>query len=117
MERGIVFGKQEREHHFESRAVTRLIGPGCDADCPHCEAPVKFMARVRATQVICNVYEDGRWDRVEHFHSPCYEDAGSPYGDPDTSKLRYSSRGLAETPPEVEVVEPTPRALGTTALR
>ena len=33
-------------------------------------------------QVICNVYVKGRWDRVEHFHAPCYEEAGQPFGEP-----------------------------------
>jgi hypothetical protein len=33
-------------------------------------------------QMICNVYADGVWQRVEHFHAECYETAGRPYGDP-----------------------------------
>jgi hypothetical protein len=65
-----------------SRAVTRLIEPGSDTACAHCAMPVKFMARVRLRQVIANVYVDGRWHRVEHFHDPCYEAAGQPYGAP-----------------------------------
>ncbi|MSV90806.1 MAG: hypothetical protein F2754_11365 [Actinobacteria bacterium] len=43
---------------------------------------MKFQARVRLQQVICNVYLDGAWDRVEHFHAECYEIAGSPYDQP-----------------------------------
>jgi hypothetical protein len=31
--------------------------------------------------VIANVYVDGTWDRVEHFHAECYEAAERPYGD------------------------------------
>ncbi len=51
-------------------------------DCAHCESQVKFRARQRDLQVICNVYEDGRWARVEHFHEHCYLEAGEPHGSP-----------------------------------
>jgi hypothetical protein len=66
----------------ESRAVIRTIEPGNSAICPHCGQIVKFQARVQGKQVICNVYADGKWDRVEHFHATCYEEAGQPYGAP-----------------------------------
>lgn len=65
-----------------SRAVIRVIEPGCAATCAKCEEAVKFIARVNGRQVIANVYEDGRWNRVEHFHEECYATAGSPYGEP-----------------------------------
>ena len=65
----------------ESRAVTRTIEPGNSAICVHCGAPVKFVARAQGRQVIANVYKDGAWDRVEHFHADCYGEAGEPYGD------------------------------------
>ncbi len=65
---------------FKSRAVERLVEPGNSAVCVHCRQPVKFVARAQHRQVIANVYVDGAWDRVEHFHSPCYETAGAPYG-------------------------------------
>jgi hypothetical protein len=65
-----------------SRAVTRPVDPGNDANCAHCGEPVKFAARHQRRQVIANVYLDSRWDRVEHFHEDCYEAAGSPYGEP-----------------------------------
>ena len=29
-----------------------------------------------------NVYVDGKWDRVEHYHLECYDVSGKPYGDP-----------------------------------
>lgn len=51
-------------------------------ECSYCEERVKFRARERHQQVICNVYIDGAWDRVEHFHEPCYAEAGKPFGDP-----------------------------------
>ena len=64
----------------QSRAVVRTIDPGNTALCAHCGAPVKFMARAQLKQVIANVYVTGVWDRVEHFHEPCYDDAGAPHG-------------------------------------
>ena len=64
-----------------SRAVTRTIEPGCSANCAFCDEPVKFRAKVRGHQVICNVYVDGRWNRVEHYHEECYQSAGEPYGE------------------------------------
>lgn len=68
---------------FTSRAVTRLIETGSMATCPVCDQPVKFRARCLLTQVIANVYIDGAWARVEHYHVDCYEDAGRPYGAAD----------------------------------
>lgn len=65
-----------------SRAVERAIEPGNSAICVHCGQPVKFVARAQLRQVIANVYVDGSWDRVEHFHADCYVEAGAPYGDP-----------------------------------
>ena len=64
----------------KSRAVERLVEPGNSAVCVQCRAPVKFVARVQHRQVIANVYVDDSWDRVEHFHAPCYAEAGHPYG-------------------------------------
>ncbi|MGH9106451.1 MAG: hypothetical protein ACRDZX_11580 [Acidimicrobiales bacterium] len=63
-----------------SRAVTRLVEAGNDAVCEQCRAQVKFVARLKGRQVIANVYEDGRWTRVEHYHEECYLVAGEPYG-------------------------------------
>jgi hypothetical protein len=63
-----------------SRAVTRLIEAGCMAECQHCEERVKFRARHRDLQVICNIYKGKVWQRVEHYHADCYPLAGEPYG-------------------------------------
>jgi len=63
-----------------SRAVTRPVEAGSAATCTACGLPVKFKAKVRLTQVIANVYVDGHWDRVEHYHSTCYDHVGRPYG-------------------------------------
>ena len=45
-----------------SRAVTRLVEPGSQVDCMHCDQRVKFQAKMRHQQVICNVYEKNKWD-------------------------------------------------------
>ncbi len=67
---------------WQSRAVIRSIDAGNSAYCAHCDELIKFRAKVRAQQVICNVYVKGKWDRVEHFHLECYTLAGSPFGTP-----------------------------------
>lgn len=67
---------------WESRAVVRLIEAGSTAECPECGERVKFRARHRDQQVICNVYVDGVWDRVEQYHAECYETAEQPHGEP-----------------------------------
>ena len=63
-----------------TRAVLRPIDAGSSAICATCDDQVKFSAKLRRQQVICNVYEQGRWDRVEHHHAECYELAGEPHG-------------------------------------
>jgi hypothetical protein len=67
---------------LKSRAVERPVEPGNSAMCALCGAPVKFVARAQLRQVIANVYVDGSWDRVEHYHAECYVQAGQPYGPP-----------------------------------
>ena len=67
---------------FRSRAVLRSIEAGSSAICITCDEQVKFKAKVKAQQVICNVYENGKWNRVEHYHLDCYAAAGEPYGAP-----------------------------------
>jgi hypothetical protein len=64
----------------ESRAVERSVEAGNSAVCAHCDQPIKFAAKVRLRQVIANVYVEGVWQRVEHFHFECYDKADSPYG-------------------------------------
>jgi hypothetical protein len=76
----------------ESRAVVRRIEPGNLAVCIHCQQPVKFAAKVHKMQVIANVYVDGRWNRVEHFHEECYGEADAPYGEADASSSTNSRR-------------------------
>ena len=70
---------------WQSRAVLRSIEAGSSTMCVTCDEQVKFRAKVKAQQVICNVYVDGKWDRVEHYHLECYEIAEKPYGEPATN--------------------------------
>jgi hypothetical protein len=65
---------------WKSRAVTRLIEAGSMTECEHCGERVKFRARYRDVQVICNVYTKGVWERVEHYHEDCYVLADEPFG-------------------------------------
>ena len=65
---------------FKSRAVVRNVEAGSSALCASCGDQVKFAAKVRRQQVICNVYVKGKLDRVEHYHAECYESAGEPHG-------------------------------------
>jgi hypothetical protein len=64
----------------KSRAVVRSIEAGSSSICTACNQQVKFSAKVRRQQVICNVYVNGKWNRVEHFHAECYAEAGEPHG-------------------------------------
>ncbi|WP_420439065.1 hypothetical protein [Candidatus Poriferisodalis sp.] len=68
---------------WKSRAVSRTVDAGNSAYCAVCDELIKFRARIRAEQIICNVYVKSRWDRVEHYHPDCYEQAGAPYGEPN----------------------------------
>ena len=60
-----------------------MIEAGNTAECAFCGERVKFVAKQRQLQAICNVYVKGRWNRVEHFHDACYEMTGAPYGAPE----------------------------------
>ena len=80
-----------------SRAVARYIEAGSSVTCAHCRSGVVFRARQRVQQVICNVYDEGRWLRVEHYHRDCYEVAGAPYGHADDSQpMRPRQRAAAQ---------------------
>jgi len=65
---------------LHSRAVIRPIEAGSSVECVCCGERVKFQAKVKAQQVICNVYVGAKWDRVEHYHLDCYDAAGEPHG-------------------------------------
>ena len=68
------------ERAARHRAVLRSVEAGSFVECARCGERVKFQAKTRNQQVICNVYVDGRWNRVEHYHSQCYDEAGEPHG-------------------------------------
>lgn len=76
----------------ETRAIVRFVEPGSMVDCRTCGSQVKFSARAKVKQVICNVYEAGRWARVEHYHLDCYDGAGRPHGEADASQPMRSRR-------------------------
>ena len=81
---------------WTSRAVVRTVEAGSSVSCVACGELVKFRAKERQHQVICNVYDEGRWRRVEHYHRDCYGDAGTPYGDADDSQpMRPRQRSTA----------------------
>lgn len=65
---------------LRSRAVLRRIEAGSMALCTECGQQVKFAAKLALLQAIANVYIDGRWNRVEHYHQDCYLTAGEPHG-------------------------------------
>ncbi|NNE75121.1 MAG: hypothetical protein HKN26_15755 [Acidimicrobiales bacterium] len=67
---------------WKSRAAIRLVEPGSQVDCVVCGERVKFQARMRNQQVICNIYTKGVWERVDHYHADCYKTAKQPYGKP-----------------------------------
>lgn len=67
---------------WESRAVLRVVQPGSWVECEHCAEQVKFKVRAQNMQVICNVYDEGVWTRVEHYHADCYDETSQPYGEP-----------------------------------
>jgi hypothetical protein len=69
-----------------TRAVERPALPGQMQTCEGCGEKIKFQARHRRKIIICNVYEDGHWDRLENFHPACYLQAGSPHGPVDRSQ-------------------------------
>ena len=82
-----------------SRAVLRDVEPGSTVECVLCGERVKFQAKVRHKQIICNVYEGDRWDRVEHFHAPCYEEANEPHGPVDTTPVVKARRSAPQAEP------------------
>ena len=75
--------RKPKKPQFTSRGVTRPVEAGSAVECTFCGERVKFRAKVRQYQVICNVYDKNMWDRVEHFHDECYVKADSPYGPPE----------------------------------
>jgi hypothetical protein len=81
-----------------TRAVRRRIEPGTLSLCTSCGERVRFVAREPGEQVIANVYVDGRWNRVEHYHDACYTALGRPYGPPREDAERSPSRAAAAKP-------------------
>ncbi len=72
---------RSKQPKWTSRAVLRDVEAGSTVDCAHCGERVKFQAKLRNRQVICNVYQNGVWERVDHYHAECYDIAKKPHGD------------------------------------
>ncbi len=70
----------------QSRAALREIQTGSFVLCAHCGKSITWQAKDRQPQIVCNVYVRKKWDHIEHFHAACYEAAGEPYGEADTSR-------------------------------
>jgi hypothetical protein len=70
-----------------TRAAIRTVDAGSSAMCAFCDQQVKFSAKVKRHQVICNVYIGAKWNRVEHYHYECYVEAGSQHGDVDPTQV------------------------------
>ncbi len=76
----------------QTRAIVREIVRGNHTECLTCGEQVRFRARLRHLTVICNVYTDGRWNRVEHYHLDCYRESGEPHGHADSTEIRRPPR-------------------------
>ena len=101
-----------------TRAVVRGVEPGNDVRCVRCGKQIKFTARTHPRQVIANVYLEGAWNRVDHFHEECYLDAGEPYGRIDTSVLRLLPEQPSQPDPAGEdVVTGTGGFIGSALVR
>ncbi len=80
----------KKQQKWQSRAATRLVEPGSSVDCQLCGERVKFQAKMRNQQVICNVYIKNVWSHVEHFHADCYKEAKQPFGKPSAPIKKVS---------------------------
>lgn len=70
-----------------TRAVLRYVQPSTDCpttDCVVCGDWIVYSARYKPMVVICNVYAEGRWQRVEMFHESCYD---GRHGEADASNV------------------------------
>ena len=64
---------------LNTRAVIRVVQPVIHDRCAACTEMIRFHGtRFVTRRVIANVYQDGKWDRVEVFHDECYD---GRYGD------------------------------------
>lgn len=78
-----------------SRAVLRDIEAGSTTECDVCGERLVYRAKDRLRQVICNVYADGVWRRVEHYHPDCYESIDEPHGAVDVGRTSRVQERMA----------------------
>ncbi len=76
-----------------TRAVEKPLTAGKEEYCGYlaCEYAKRKIAsssRAPIKEVIANVYENGKWSFVVHFHVDCYNKLGQPYGPILNSKKR-----------------------------
>lgn len=82
-----------------SRAVLRDVEPSSARECMLlCGERVKFQAKVRRRRSSATCTSASTWKRVEHFHSGCYEVAGEPHGEVDTTPVVKARRAAAAGP-------------------
>lgn len=82
-----------------TRAVTRLVLAGERSPCAGCDEPIKFEGqspKLRQHQVIANVYEGGRWNRVEHWHARCYDGRHGEAGDLKLKELARERQAVPD---------------------
>ncbi len=79
-----------------TRAVSSRIEPYNNIRCHACDGLLTFRARHKHHQIIANVYQDDKWDRVEHWHPDCYQTADQPHGPPTLKKEKYHRDDLRE---------------------
>lgn len=68
-----------------TRAVEKNLLSGNQEYCSYefCSYPRHIIiskTRFPIKEIIANVYFEDKWQRVEHFHSDCYDKMGNPYG-------------------------------------
>jgi hypothetical protein len=90
-----------------TRVVERNIVAGTSAYCTGCDQPVKFRAKDKAKEAIANVYLDGMWDHLEHWHSECYAAAEEPYGEAPFGLPERITKHIAKNLATTALVEPT----------
>jgi hypothetical protein len=90
----------------DSRSAILKVGEYESADCQRCQ--VSISPEKDKHWVVSNVYvgrkNARRWDHLEHWHVPCYKDAGSPYGEAvKKPHRRVSGSGTDELEDESEM--------------
>lgn len=54
--------------------------PHSEEFCEKCDKEILFDTTQRTYRVLCNVYVNDKWDRLECYHPECYEQTGFIHG-------------------------------------